>query len=201
MICSSLLAKAPGNHIKVCVPYFLTKRPLRVEEFVQNFHYPLSPPLSSPLSFLSTAPCFPVSSPHALTHTRLNFLFFPPLQRCYRGVSVTADHQSGGSAGHFRSRRGSQLAQRLQPAPRLQSQAPLRPCPRQGWGDTWPNHRNTSSCRLPDAHHGENPGQRWRSSPRTTAPPHAFLRISAILIRIPRIVFVRGGYTTARGVS
>ncbi|KAF3858191.1 hypothetical protein F7725_011392, partial [Dissostichus mawsoni] len=52
--------------------------------------------------------------------------------RCYRVVSITADHQSGGSAGHFRSRRGSQLAQRLQPAPRLQSQAPLRPCPRQG---------------------------------------------------------------------
>lgn len=34
--------------------------------------------------------------------------------------------------GHLRSRRGSQLAQRLKPAPRLQSQAPLRPCPRQG---------------------------------------------------------------------
>ncbi|XP_039999693.1 uncharacterized protein LOC120798961 [Xiphias gladius] len=51
---------------------------------------------------------------------------------CYRVVSVTADHQSGGSAGHFRSRRGSQLTQRLQPAPRLQSQAQQRPCPRQG---------------------------------------------------------------------
>ena len=79
--------------------------------------------------FSSTAPHFPVSSPHA--HTHLNFLFFP-LQRCYRVVSITADQQSGGSAGHFRSRRGSQPAQRLQPAPRLQSQAPLRPCPRQG---------------------------------------------------------------------
>ncbi|CAB1428811.1 unnamed protein product [Pleuronectes platessa] len=45
---------------------------------------------------------------------------------------VTADHQSGGSAGRFRSRRGSQLTQRLQPAPAIQSQAPLRPCPRQG---------------------------------------------------------------------
>ncbi|TNN54002.1 hypothetical protein EYF80_035770 [Liparis tanakae] len=52
--------------------------------------------------------------------------------RCYRVVSITADHQSGGSVGHLRSRRGSQLAQRLKPAPRLQSQAPLRPCPRQG---------------------------------------------------------------------
>ncbi|KAG7526557.1 hypothetical protein JOB18_041703 [Solea senegalensis] len=29
-----------------------------------------------------------------------------------------------------------------------------------GQRDTWPNRRNTSSCRLPDAHHGENSGQR-----------------------------------------
>lgn len=75
-----------------------------VEEFVQDFHYPL---LRFPLLlffFLSTALCFPVSSPHA--HTHLNFLFFS-LQRCYRVVSITADHQSGGSAGHFRSRRAA----------------------------------------------------------------------------------------------
>lgn len=80
---------------------------------------PLSPSLSSSSMF-----------PH-LFPTHLHFLFFP-LQRCYRLVSITADHQSGGSAGRFRSRRGSQLAQRLEPAPRLQSQAPLRPCPTQG---------------------------------------------------------------------
>ncbi|TWW73862.1 hypothetical protein D4764_15G0012580, partial [Takifugu flavidus] len=29
-----------------------------------------------------------------------------------------------------------------------------------GQRDTWPNHRNTSSCRLPDVHHREKPGQR-----------------------------------------
>lgn len=41
-----------------------------------------------------------------------------------------------------------------------------------GQRDTWPNHRNTSSCRLPDVHHREKPGQRWRSSSGATTPPY-----------------------------
>lgn len=87
--------------------------------------FPSTPFSFSFPTFFSTCLHFPASSPHA--HTHLNFLS-SPLQLCYRVVSVTADHQSGGSAGDFRSRRGSQLSQCLQPAPRLESQAPLRPC-------------------------------------------------------------------------
>lgn len=51
--------------------------------------------------------------------------------------------------------------------------------------DTWPNHRNTSSCRLPDAHHREKPGQRWRSSSGVTTSPnahiHLYLQCKAVL--------------------
>lgn len=43
--------------------------------------------------------------------------------------------------------------------------------------DTWPNHRNTSSCRLPDAHHREKPGQRWRSSSGATTSPYAHIHL------------------------
>lgn len=89
----------------------------------------LFPPLSF---FLHAALCFPPSLPHTRSHTHLNFLPFSPSSAAivlYRlqlttsqvGLRDILDH--GGA---------SQLTQRLQPAPRLQSQAPLRPCPRQG---------------------------------------------------------------------
>lgn len=111
---------------------------------------------------------FPVSSPHAHTHTHthLNF-YFSPSSAAIVLYQLQLDHQSGGSVGRFRSRRGKPAHS----APPACSQTPV-PGPAEalsqaGQRDTWPNRRNTSSCRLPDAHHGENSGQRWRSSPRT----------------------------------
>lgn len=49
-------------------------------------------------------------SPHA--HFLIPPYPLPPLQGFHANVSVTADHQSGGSAGHFRAPRGSRLTQR-----------------------------------------------------------------------------------------
>lgn len=117
-----------------------------------------------PLLFFS----FHVSSLHAPAHTGLNFLCSPS------GASVVLDQlQLTTSQVGLRDVSEHGGATSLQPiAPTLQSQALLRPLSQAGQGDTWPNRRNTSSCRLPDAHCGEKPGQRWRR--RTSAPPYTF---------------------------
>lgn len=129
-----------------------------VEEFVQNFHHPLSPFLFFSHIFLHVYISLPL--PHMLTHI-LIFPFSPPalLSCCisYRWPPVRW------VCGRFSITEG-------QPAPSMPpacSQTPV-PGPAEALSqaaqrDTWPNHRNTSSCRLPDAHHGENSGQRWRS--------------------------------------
>lgn len=110
--------------------------------------------------------------PHACT------LLNSPLPPGLPNVSVTADHQSGGSAGHFRAPKGSRLTQRLQLDPPQTLVHGLHWCLVPGrQRDTWPNHRNTSSCRLPDAHHREKPGQRWRSSSGATTSPYAHIHL------------------------
>lgn len=119
------------------------------------------------LLFPPTALCFPVSSPHA--HTHLNFPLFPSsaalvlyqlqLTTSQVGLQDILDY-----AGAASSLRASSLLPHSSPRPmEALSQAAQR--------DTWPNRRNTSSCRLPDVRHGGNSGQRWRSSPGTTALP------------------------------
>lgn len=96
-------------------PFFLKKKLNQKDSSFEHFHHPLS----SLFFFLF---------PHACS--LLNSAFPPGLPN----VSVTADHQSGGSAGHFRAPRGSRLTQRLQldpHPPNFGSWAPLMSCPRQ----------------------------------------------------------------------
>lgn len=147
--------------IKSGPSYFSIKKPLQLKSLVQHFHYPLSPSLPSRLLPHRRCPPQPRCSPPPHTSS------FSPLllRRCCCNVSITADRQSGGSAGCFRSQRGSSARS----APRLQAQAPTEALSQAGQRDTWPNHGNTSSCRLPDARRRQNPGQRWRKSGRNTA--------------------------------
>lgn len=160
--------------IKSGPSYFSTKKSLQLKSLVQHFHYPLS---FSSLSASSTPalplpptplprPQLPPPAPPRCSPPPHTSSFSPlPLRRCCCNVSITADRQSGGSAGCFRSQRGSSARS----APRLQAQAPTEALSQAGQRDTWPNHGNTSSCRLPDARRRRNPGQRWRKSGRNTA--------------------------------
>ena len=163
MICTSLLANTPlPSPIKVCIPCF-NDGVSRVEE-CQNVHVFLSAPQL--FYFLCLPVCISFTPPPS-THLYLNFVCSIQQSALYRAVSVTPQQMSGGRpAGHFRAQRAASLY-----SPPAFSQnsvpGPTEALSQTGQKDTWPNHRNTSSCRLPDVHQGENSGQRWRSSRKT----------------------------------
>lgn len=163
-MCSSLLAKAPGNPIKICIPslFFFSKKICKPKRLL-TWTFPSSSRLFFP-------------PPRMLAHF-LIFSFSPSrasilmyqlqLTTSQVGLQDISEHQ--GAAG-------SLSASSLPPSQTLVlgstdvlSQA--------GQRDTWPNHRNTSSCRLPDVHHREKPGQRWRSSSGATTPPYTHVHL------------------------
>lgn len=170
----SILAKDPGNHIKPCVPYFQPKGLFSWRLFPKFPLFPVS--LSSLLLFPSQL--WSAVSP-MLTHI---FIFTSPLQHCYivlYQLQLTSSHVGLRDISDHRGAANSLSASSLlyNPVP-----GPAEALSQAGQRDTWPNRRNTSSCRLPDAHHGENSGQRWRSSPRTAALPDISLGFSAFQV-------------------
>lgn len=168
LICSSLLAKAPGNPIKICIPslffsLFLILKRLLAWTF----------PSSSLLFFFFPPPlptCTFLNSPHPLPPSRPSMLMYQlQLTTSQVGLQDISEHR--GAAGSLSA---SSLPPHLPLLPIVGSADVLSQA---GQRDTWPNHRNTSSCRLLDAHHREKPGQRWRSSSGATTSPDARIRL------------------------
>lgn len=157
-----MLAKAPGNPIKICIPSLFKKNKFvnQKDSSLEHFHHPLSS--FFPLHMLAHFLIFSFSP------SRASILMYQlQLTTSQVGLQDISEHQ--GAAG-------SLSASSLPPSQTLVlgstdvlSQA--------GQRDTWPNHRNTSSCRLPDVHHREKPGQRWRSSSGATTPPYTHVHL------------------------
>lgn len=127
----------------------------------EHFHHPLS----SPLFFSSHTPA------HFLILSSLQGLLMYQLQLTTSQVGLQDISEHWGAAG-------SLSASSLTTPPAQTLFHGLHWCLVPGrQRDTWPNHRNSSSCRLPDAHHGEKPGQRWRSSSGATTSTYAHIHL------------------------